>query len=278
LLDGFSTEGISASGDRPWSDEPMKVPILTYHEITSAPTASFARYTVSRAQFARQMRWLSWRGYTTLTLDELLLCRSGQRTWPARPVVITIDDGYADAVRAALAVLPRFGFTAAVFLVTGAIGGRSRWDPGVDLPIVDWGGVRELRDAGFTCGSHTVTHPRLAGISLASCASELRDARRQLEDGLGAAVHHFSYPYGSVNGAVRELAAEAGYISACSVSIGLSTDGDDPLMLQRVRVEGADTFADFVCRLRTARPLGETIRARLRRLAAGRPQSPVDPV
>ncbi len=245
----------------------MNVPILMYHQVTATPSPGFARYSVAPAQFAWHMRWLWLRGFTTLSLDDLMRCRAGQRAWPRRPVVITIDDGYDAAVRAALDVLPRFGFTATVFLVAGAIGQVSNWDAGVALPVAGWSAVREMAAAGFTCGSHTVTHPRLADLSPDACAHELRDARRRLEDGLGAPVRHLAYPFGSVNETVRRLAEDAGYRTACAVTRGLSTDADDPLLLQRVHILGHDSFVDFVCRLRTAGPLGEMVAARLRRMA-----------
>lgn len=248
----------------------MNVPILMYHQVTATPPSGFARYSVAPAQFLWHMRWLWLRGFTTLSLDDLMICRAGQRPWPPRPVIITIDDGYDAAVRAALDVLPRFGFTATAFLVAGVIGRVSTWDAGVAVPVASWSAAREMAAAGFTCGSHTVTHPRLVDLSPDACRHELRDARRRLEDGLGAPVRHLAYPFGSVNETVRRLAAEAGYTTACTVTRGLSTDADDPLLLQRVHILGHDSFLDFVCRLRTARPLGEMVTARLRRMAGKR--------
>jgi hypothetical protein len=78
-------------------------------------------------------------------------------------------------------------------------------------------------------------------------------------------VYHLAYPHGSYNETVRALAREVGYRSACSVRVGLSGPEDDHLALHRVAVDGGETMLDFLCRLRTARPL----RYHLRR-AAGR--------
>ena len=247
----------------------MDVPILMYHQISETPAPAYAQYSQSTAQFARPMKWLAGRGYTTLSFDSLLRCRRGTESWPRRPVAITIDDGYADAVRAALDVLPRYGFTATVFLVTGAIGGHSGWDGGVELPVAGWDLIRKLRDAGISCGSHTVTHRRLTELDADACRQELEDARHCIEDRLGEPIRHLSYPYGAVDPEVRQLAAAAGYETGCAVTIGLSTDDDDPLMLHRVRILGPDSFADFVCRLRTGRTLADAARRGLRRIIRG---------
>ena len=243
----------------------MRVPILMYHQITASPPPGYTRYTVTPGQFGRQMRWLSARGYTTLTLDALRRCRAGTQPWPPRPVVITIDDGYAEAVRYALDVLQVHGFTATVFLVAGAMGGSSSWDMGVSMPVAGWDAAREMVSAGFTCGSHSITHARLDTLAPDACAREVRESRLRLEDGLGVAVTHFAYPYGAVNADVRRLVAESGYVTGCSATLDLSSERDDELLLPRVLIVRGDSFADFVCRLRTARTVDVMVRARLQR-------------
>jgi peptidoglycan/xylan/chitin deacetylase (PgdA/CDA1 family) len=242
------------------------VPILMYHQITAPPAAHYPRYTVTPARFTRQIRWLALRGYSTISLDTYLRCRAGEEPWPRHPIVITFDDGYEEAMQHALDTLPRFGFRATVFLVAGAIGRTSDWDAGVSMPVAGWSRLRELVSAGFECGSHTLTHPRLADAPPGACMRELRDSRRQLEDGLGVPIRHVSYPYGSVDAHVRALASEAGYASGCSSTLELAAPQHDPMLLPRVLMVSSDSLADFVCRLRTARPLAEMVRARLRRM------------
>jgi peptidoglycan/xylan/chitin deacetylase (PgdA/CDA1 family) len=242
-----------------------------YHQISETPLPAYAKYSQSLAQFARQMRWLAARGYTTLSLDSLLRCRLGAESWPRRPVAITIDDGYDDAVRAALEVLPKHGFTATVFVVTGAVGGRSGWDAGVELPVAGWDLLRELGQSGIQCGSHTVTHRRLTELDADACRRELEDAKRGIEDRLGVTVRHLSYPFGAVSPEVRRLAEAAGYQTGCAVTIGLSTDDDDPLMLRRVRILGTDRFADFVFRLRSGRTVADAARRKLGRIIGRKP-------
>ena len=84
-----------------------------------------------------------------------------------------------------------------------------------------------------------------------------------LENELGHPVHHLAYPFGSESEHVREIAAECGYESGCTVAIGLSSSADDPLGLRRVPVLGTDSLLDFISRLRTA----YTVRDRLSALA-----------
>jgi peptidoglycan/xylan/chitin deacetylase (PgdA/CDA1 family) len=94
-----------------------------------------------------------------------------------------------------------------------------------------------------------------------------------LEDRFGHEIVHFAYPFGSFDTRVRALVAEAGYRTACTVEIGLSTSEDHPLALRRVPVTGHDTLVDFVARLGSGRTtiewVGGVVR-RLRRAELGR--------
>lgn len=258
------------------------VPILMYHQVTPRPHPALRKYAVTPRAFSAQMNWLTVAGYVPTTLDRLIAHRSGHCPLPSRPIVITFDDGFQDCVEHAVPILHTRGFTAIFYLVAGLVGKTSRWllsERGVELPLMDWTAARRLEAVGFQCGSHTMTHHRLADLSPEGCREELLGSRRLLEDHLGHEVRHLAYPFGSLNETVRAIAAETGYRSACSVRPGLSLADDDPLVLPRVPVNGQDSLLDFICRLRTARSFKEFIvdkvhalhgRARVHRLTSMR--------
>ena len=238
------------------------IPILMYHQVTPHPPPALRKYVVTPKAFAAQMNWLALTGYVPITLDILLAHRTGGCPLTSRPIVITFDDGFQDCVEHAVPILRARGFTAIFYLVAGLVGKTSRWllsERGIELPLMDWAAARRLEAAGFHCGSHTMSHPHLADISPAACHDELLRSRCLLEDRLGHEVRHLAYPFGSFNERVRALAAETGYRLASSVRIGLSSPEDDSLALHRVPVTGQDSLLDFICRLHTARGMGEML-------------------
>lgn len=240
----------------------MSVPILLYHEVSPRPHPALRRYTVTVREFSRQMRWLAAFGYRPIDMDTLVRARMGQGSLPRRPVVITFDDGLQGCADHALPVLRAHGFTAVFYLVAGLMGQTTRWMPpeiGLELSIMSWDTARALAAEGFQCGAHTVTHPRLAGLDPARCRAELADGRRRLEDELDRPVVHLAYPFGSYDHAVQIIAAEAGYVTACSTRAGLSSADDELMALHRVTVYGHESLLDFACRLRT----GLAVRDRL---------------
>jgi peptidoglycan/xylan/chitin deacetylase (PgdA/CDA1 family) len=239
-----------------------------YHQVTPQPLERFRKYSVAVRSFAAQMAWLALARYTPITLEQLLDQRAGRGALPARPVLITFDDGFQEVFEYAVPIWQQRHFTATFYLVAGLVGSRSQWllaERGVELPLMDWQAALWLERNGFQCAAHTVNHPRLTELSAHACREELSEARRLLEQQLGHPVRHLAYPYGSFNQQVRSIAAELGYRSACSVRIGRSPAHDDPLALHRIPVSGQDTLLDFVVRLRTGRTARESIRGQLRR-------------
>lgn len=253
------------------------VPILMYHEVAPHPPPGFRKYVVTPEEFARQMRFLSRFGYRSITFDTLLAARAGGARLPARPVIITFDDGFRDCADYASEALARYRQVATFYLVAGLMGGSSRWllaEVGLELPLMSWDTARQLERAGHRCGSHTLTHPKLASLSAAACREQLARSRHLLEDHLGREVRDLAYPFGSHSPVVRDLAEDSGYRSACGVQIGIARPQDHALALPRVPVNGGESLADFACRLRTAHRLSEIARAgagRLRRLLSRRP-------
>jgi peptidoglycan/xylan/chitin deacetylase (PgdA/CDA1 family) len=236
-----------------------RVPILMYHEVTPAPLPPFRKYSVTPAELDAQLAWLRAEGYTSVDLDTVRAAWRGEGTLPPRAVAITFDDGLRDCVEHAVPALVRHGFTATFFVVAGLVGATSRWllaERGFELPMATWSALRAATSAGMRCEAHSMTHPRLATLDASACRDELARGRAVLEDALGQPVRHLAYPFGSYSAAVRDLARDAGYYSACTVREGLATPADDLLALPRVPVLGTEGMDEFARRVRTGASIG----------------------
>lgn len=237
-----------------------------YHQVSPNLPGLFRKYTVRPRAFASQMYWLARAHYKPISLDTLLAYRGGAGSLPAKPIIITFDDGFQDCFNYAVPVLKAQGFTAVFYLVAGLLGQTSRWllaERGVEYPILGWSDASQLLGHGFQCGAHSLTHPHLAGLAAAACREELVISRSLLEQKLGVEIRHLAYPYGSFNEGVRTITAAAGYHTACSVQIGFSDLCDDPLALHRVPITGYDSLLDFISKLHTARGWREWLQSRV---------------
>jgi peptidoglycan/xylan/chitin deacetylase (PgdA/CDA1 family) len=99
-----------------------EVPVLAWHGILPARDG----YSTSQRAFARQLALLKQLGYTSISTRQWADFRAGRRAGlPARPILLTFDDGRLDSYRGADKVLQRMGMRAAMFVITGEIEKRS---------------------------------------------------------------------------------------------------------------------------------------------------------
>jgi peptidoglycan/xylan/chitin deacetylase (PgdA/CDA1 family) len=103
---------------------PGRIPVLLYHGVADRSEFSNqadAFYAVEPGDFAKQMALLHHAGYRAITLEQFRAFHRGEAVGlPARPILITFDDGRADA-RNADAVLERYGWSATMFVDVGAV-------------------------------------------------------------------------------------------------------------------------------------------------------------
>lgn len=101
------------------------VPVLLYHRILPGDGRG-----VSVASFEAQMRRLHDTGFEAITLDQYIrFIRGDTVDLPSRPILLTFDDADVSALRRADPVLARYGWSAVLYVPTGAVGlpGRLSW-------------------------------------------------------------------------------------------------------------------------------------------------------
>lgn len=216
------------------------VPILLYHSVSDAPVDWIAPYTVSPTTFAAHLDAVVASGRHPLTVSQFTDGLRGTASLPARPVVITFDDGFADFADNAMPALADRNFPSTLYMITGALAGGP-WDcvlpPARMLGADDLPGVEA---AGVEIGAHSHTHPQLDLLSDRAAADELARSRDVLADALGHPIRGFAYPHGYWRAGVRQLVATAGFDSACAVGNALCTGRDQMFALSRLMVMAGD--------------------------------------
>jgi peptidoglycan/xylan/chitin deacetylase (PgdA/CDA1 family) len=237
-----------------WNGLTQGAIILMYHAFGS-PSEPASRFVLPARRFARQMAWLKRRRYTVLSLGQFLRYRREHQLPPARSVVITFDDGYADNQTLAYPILRRFGFPATIFVVSGAMGTTNLWDRDAELagrsaelvgrPLMSWQSIRELLDQGVEFGAHTRTHPALPTLPMPDVEREVSGSRNDLERELGIYPLAFAYPYGDRDRAVEAIVRQAGFPVACGIHPGFNSPGTLAHALRRVEIRGTDSLYRF---------------------------------
>lgn len=220
----------------------VSVPILMYHYIGNNPTPKdLARNTlsVSPDKFEAQMEYLSKNGYTPISLDTLYAIFNKQATSPAKPVVLTFDDGYIDFYTNAFPILRRFNFHAVSFIPTGLIGGSY---------YMNWNQIKEIQASGLvTFEAHTVSHANLVSLSSAAVFKQMQDSKNVIQSQTGYPVNFIAYPFGATNGSVQAGAQKAGFVGGLGTWYGKA--GGPSMNMPRIKVSGFWSIKEFAARL-----------------------------
>ncbi|MFM9022773.1 MAG: polysaccharide deacetylase family protein [Solirubrobacterales bacterium] len=219
------------------------VPILMYHVVKApAPGTPQAELWVPAETFRQTIADLKEAGYAGVTMEQVHAAWSGGPGLPAKPVVVSFDDGYLSHYEAAMPILRKAGWPGVLNLKTGNIdpkGGIAPWQ------------VKALVAAGWEIGAHTITHADLTTLDAAGLDREVAGSRKELEKEFGVKVNTFCYPAGKYDAEAEQAVKRAGFTTATTVDPGVASPKDNPLLLPRVRVNGSDSPQAVLERVRT---------------------------
>jgi peptidoglycan/xylan/chitin deacetylase (PgdA/CDA1 family) len=208
--------------------QPAAVPVLMYHDIGDY----IDRYRVAPWQLEEQLIWLRDNGYTSITPRELIANIDYGAPLPAKPVIISVDDGWA-SVRIFRDLLAAYGFKGTYFLPSYA-----------ELaPEEIW----ELNQYGEVCG-HSVSHQFLNFLSWDGQWYEVAANKEWLDSILGTSTTCFAYPFGAYSDVTTEIVASAGYQIAFDAVNGVQYfDGSlNRWHVNRIEVSGFYDLASFI--------------------------------
>jgi peptidoglycan/xylan/chitin deacetylase (PgdA/CDA1 family) len=218
----------------------IAVPILMYHHIAPVREGSSLLYASPR-ELEAQLAYLQAHGYHVVTLQQLYDAWTKGARLPAKPVVLSFDDGYLDQYRYAAPLLNRYHDPAVLNLIVDNLG-----------RVLTSGMVKQMIASGWEVDSHTITHRDLTKLPAATVRRELRGSRDLLRRTFGVSVNFFCYPGGIHDAAVVAAVRQAGYLAATSIQYGLA-DISQRFALPRIVVYWGESLGRFAARLHAER-------------------------
>lgn len=231
---------------------PVTVPVLYYHKVSAIPSGfaswppasreRFLAYDVLPSALAAQLDWLLANGYTTILPRDLADYWDHGVPLPAKPVIITFDDGFRNWTSAALPLLQSRHMVAEFYLTIDAIRAR-----GITWPL-----VRELAAAGNGIGAHDDHHVQLVGVpgradaSEAHMRAEVTGVRDAIFSHVGILPDSLAYVGGGFDATLERVVQEAGYTTARTILRGITQTRARRYAMRVVRVGPRDDVADLM--------------------------------
>jgi len=213
----------------------LYVPVLTYHHIQPENEAIYKKQTslsVDNGMFDQQMAYLIQKGYTPIFANELAQALISHTQLPGKPIMVTMDDGYADNDIYALPVLKKYNIKANLMLATGLVGSNA--------DMLNWSQVNDMKSSGlFYFTNHTWSHFSLNSGTIEKKQQEITLAQNQIKDNLGQDVNIITYPYGSFNDAAINVLRQLGYVAGFSTIPGSYQCDSFIMTLHRLHIGNA---------------------------------------
>lgn len=195
---------------------PVKIPVLCYHRFGPEVADSM---TIKTSAFGEQLAWLKQNGYTVIPLDTAIRHVKGERVaLPAKPVVITVDDGHKSVYSEMAPLVKRYKVPVTLFIYPSAISNAKY--------AMNWEQLRELEQSKlFRVESHTYWHPNFKHEKKKLPAAEydkfvdkqLAGAKKKLEEKMGHEVKYLAWVFGIYDDELEKKAAQSGYAAALTI-------------------------------------------------------------
>ena len=106
-----------------------------YHKIPDAPLATKHQIYVTKDNFEKHLAYFKKRRLTPITFLDYLKYASGERPladFPARPLILTFDDGYLDNYTNLLPLMQQYGYRGVLYLLGDFDVRYNQWDLAAD--------------------------------------------------------------------------------------------------------------------------------------------------
>jgi len=266
--------------------------VLSYHGLRSSSRGTddipFANLHVTEDTFESHCRLIA---DTCHPIDLMAFtdAQITQRALPARPVLVTFDDGYRSVFEMARPILRRYRIPATAFICSEPVKeqrlfwfdavARAAGEPAVDavraladeerraaagacearavaddpLAPMTPDHVRQLADDGFGIGAHTSSHAPLGQLSPALQQEELESCRATLESWTGQRVDALAYPWGvprvDYTPQTVAIAEHAGYTTAFTTKPDFARPNEPALERSRFVMLAAVSAAELAHRM-----------------------------
>ena len=229
-----------------WNSDPEGVPVLKYKRVNDVDKNE---NTLSVEQFDAQMKYLVDEGYNTISPAELLDAWEGKFSLPAKPVVLTFDDGHIDAYKNVFPILQKYKLKATFFVVTDTVN--------LYPDCLTWEQAKEMQDSGLAeIESRTLEGKDLTKVRTRDKLwDQIYGSKQAIEWYLKKPTNFIAYPLGKYDLDTEDISKEVGYRAGFIDSYGLTHKNDkNNFILERVPVFGDNnhTLLRFQLRLKGA--------------------------
>ena len=219
------------------SEDYIDVPIIMYHSILKDPSRS-NKYTVTPAVLEEDLKYIKDKGYTTVTIADLISYVYDDSPLPEKPIVLTFDDGHYNNYGYLFPLLEKYDMKAVISIVGSYTDKFTETDEAnLIYSYLRWKDIKELMDTGriefqnHTYNLHSNTGKRIGTKKIKGETDEhyksiLKDdilkLQQEFEENTNYTPKCFTYPFGGISNASLDIIKELGFKASLSCEQGIN--------------------------------------------------------
>ena len=219
------------------SEDYIDVPIIMYHSILKDPSRS-NKYTVTPAVLEEDLKYIKDKGYTTVTIADLISYVYDDSPLPEKPIVLTFDDGHYNNYGYLFPLLEKYDMKAVISIVGSYTDKFTETDEAnLNYSYLRWKDIKELMDTGriefqnHTYNLHINTGKRIGTKKIKGETDEhyksiLKDdilkLQQEFEENTNYTPKCFTYPFGGISNASLDIIKELGFKASLSCEQGIN--------------------------------------------------------
>lgn len=175
----------------------VKIPILLYHDfVTTVPDSDPDNFNyINTPQSCEEnIKVLLENGYTFISFQELNDANNGKIELPAKPILVSMDDGYYSNYEYIYPILKKYNVKASIFIVTDKIGKEIE-----GKKYLSWEQCVEMQNSGLVeIFSHSKRHVFYDRLPARVIRDDVIESYKMIERNLESKnLKVFAYPYGA---------------------------------------------------------------------------------
>ena len=234
---------------------PKGIRVLMYHKVATETTNDL---TVNIRQLESHLKYLQTLDYQYITAQQLLDFYLEKKPLPARPILLTFDDGYVNNLELAYPLLKQYDAKATIFIPSSFVGDTNVWDKGSDH-IMSVEQLKNLDPSVFELALHSHSHKNFKNIPLDTIEQDVQQNIAFFTENNIPFTPVLAYPYGGRPTGVHflkmvEMFNKNGIKAAFRIGNGVNSFNTSALYeLKRLDIRGTDSLEDFKKKVKKGR-------------------------
>ena len=219
------------------SEDYIEVPIIMYHSILKDPSRS-NKYTVTPTVLEEDLKYIKDKGYTTVTITDLISYVYDNKPLPENPIVLTFDDGHYNNYGYLFPLLEKYDMKAVISIVGSYTDKFTETDEAnLNYSYLRWKDIKELMDTGriefqnHTYNLHSNTGKRIGTKKIKGETDEhyknvleedILKLQQEFEENTNYTPQCFTYPFGGISNSSLDIIKELGFKASLSCEQGIN--------------------------------------------------------